>query len=154
MDERTPTLVELMSEYGSDLAAVPPELLQKVVSSVWTGAIAEAERELTSKTERPEGRAIDGLADLAELVLMSPRAVTIGRFRARVLEVEEACLGILAIVDQVAGDTDDWLVKDPLQGRDEFERIAFASARETTYLRLREVAGEVATKADTLRGLL
>lgn len=153
MADRVPTIVELITEYG-ELAAVPPEVLQLTVNSVWTQAIAEAQREVSSKVERPEGRAIDGLADLAELVLVSPRAATIERYRNRVLEVEAACLAILAVVDQVAGDTDDWIAKDPLRGIDEFERIAFASARDTTYLRLREVASEVASKADHLRGLL
>jgi hypothetical protein len=153
---RIPSFTELLLTYGDDFEAeAPPEVVRAAITQIVRDARAEAERARDAGlAERPAGRAMDGLADCADWILVSPRTGPIERYRARALEVEAVTRTLNALVDRLLEDTDDWLAHDPLLGADEFERIAFASAQETIFAKVKDTAGEVAAKADELRGLL
>jgi hypothetical protein len=109
---------------------------------------------LPSKGNRPAGRAMDGLADCADLVIVSPRTGAIERYQGRALQVEAAYRALGGLIDRLLEDTDDWLAHDPGRGADEFERLEFSNAQSTIADRMRESAAEVASAADALRSLL
>ena len=147
------TLAALLAQYP-DLADAPPALLKQMHDLVWVAALAEAQAEAETTSRRPAGRAVDGLADLADLVLISPRSGPIDRLARKALEVEVDVRGLLIALDHLAEEADEFLARDPAIAVDEFERIEMGNAREVIYARLRDTTAEVATKADQLRGLL
>lgn len=153
---RIPSFTELLVTYGDDFESeAPPDVVRASIASIVRDARAEAVRAREAGlTDRPAGRAMDGIADCADLVLVSPRTGPIERYRERGLQVEAASRALCLLIDRLAEDTDDWLAHDPILGADEVERISFATAQEAIFLRIKDTAGEVARTADELRGLL
>jgi hypothetical protein len=149
------TIEDLLDRYDGDLAAASPAELDAANQNSWKAALADAEKARARRAERPDGRAIGGLADVCDALQgRSARTSNVEDLLLKVTDVERLMLEVGSYFERMAADADRWLDRDPARGFDEDEVKRLREDREATFVRLQADAVQVAQKADRLRLML